>query len=62
MSRVRCTFLTIAVFSLTTTSLVAEEKPEVLEPLQILEDCIKATEAGDFERFVGHLSKVLRGC
>jgi hypothetical protein len=57
MSRVRATFLTVAVFSLTTTWIVADEKPEALEPLQIIEDCIKAAEAGDFARFVDHLSE-----
>ena len=57
MSRVRSTFLTVAVISLTATWLAADENTEVLEPLQVLENCIKAAEAGDFAGYVDHLSK-----
>jgi len=28
-----------------------------MQPLQILDDCMEAVQAGDFERFVGHLSE-----
>jgi len=56
MIHFRFTFLTVTLFSLTVAPLFAEETPATKEPLQVLEDCIKAAEAGDFARYVEHLS------
>jgi hypothetical protein len=62
MVSIRFTFLTLVLFSLAATlspadkDLYADEQPDAMKPLQILEDCIKAAEAGDFARYVDHLS------
>jgi len=57
MAHVRSTVLTLTVFSLAVAGLLADEKPDALEPLQVLEDCIEAAAAGDFATYVDHLSQ-----